>query len=361
MIRLIGCTILGDYDANACIFNVEDESSSFEFYHTEAFESGVVCSAAPVLIYNSEVSVPVSDDAAKVTCQTEGIVDYCAFDCSRATRRTMAASPAGEHTPHVTRMLKARAVLEWLNPTPPSCSPDGDRFDPYLLDDPLTQCRDSPQLYIPQREFTVSVAKEDGPSSLTMLLVNTGEERMYWNVTTTNDTNVDAWAVSPSSGYIDPCEEPAKVTATLNPFNLSAQVDPYQLELAVESNSYQGGTRNLAVSAFVSAEPVPSRSFVTITSNASQLAAGSMVYFVVTPIDAADVVILDTSNQVYFATLTHPISNTSVSCRVVFDTSSEEQQGACEIPPNVCDFATDECSPPLGGFVLQVEHSSGIS
>jgi len=82
MIRLIGCTILGDYDANACIFNEEDESSSFEFYHTEAFESGVVCSAAPVLIYNSEVSVPVSDDATKVTCQTEGIVDYCAFDCS---------------------------------------------------------------------------------------------------------------------------------------------------------------------------------------------------------------------------------------------------------------------------------------
>ena len=89
MIRLIGCTILGDYDANACIFNVEDDSSSFQFYYTKAFESGVVCSAASVLIYNSEVIVPVSDDAATVTCsQTRNsnsqqcIVDYCAFDCS---------------------------------------------------------------------------------------------------------------------------------------------------------------------------------------------------------------------------------------------------------------------------------------
>ena len=73
---------MGDYDDVACIFNAEDDSSSFEFYYTKAFESGVVCTVAPVLIYNTEATLPLSDDAATVTCQTEGIVDYCAFDCS---------------------------------------------------------------------------------------------------------------------------------------------------------------------------------------------------------------------------------------------------------------------------------------
>ena len=82
VIRLIGCTILGDYDADACIFNDEDDLSSFAFYYTKAFESGVVCSVVPMLIYNTEVTLPLSHDAATVTCQTEGIIDYCAFDCS---------------------------------------------------------------------------------------------------------------------------------------------------------------------------------------------------------------------------------------------------------------------------------------
>ena len=82
LIRLIGCTILGDYGADVCIFNDEDDSSSFEFYYTKAFESGVVCSVVPMLIYNTEVTLPLSHDAATVTCQTEGIIDYCAFDCS---------------------------------------------------------------------------------------------------------------------------------------------------------------------------------------------------------------------------------------------------------------------------------------
>ena len=80
------CSFLGDYDNDECIFNAEDDTSSFEFYYTaQAIERGVVCSAAPVLIYNTEVNLPISDDVATVTCQTEGIVDYCAFDCSSGT------------------------------------------------------------------------------------------------------------------------------------------------------------------------------------------------------------------------------------------------------------------------------------
>ena len=113
------------------------------------------------------------------------------------------------------------------------------------------------------------------------------------------------------------------------------------------------------MNAFVSAEPVPSSSFVNITSLVSQLAAGSSINFVVAPIDAAGMFILDTSDQAYFSTLSHPESNTSVSCRVVFDTISAEQQGTCEIPALVCN-ADALCSPPVGYFVLEVPDSQAI-
>jgi hypothetical protein len=117
----------------------------------------------------------------------------------------------------------------------------------------------------------------------------------------------------------------------------------------------------ISVSAFVAADAVASKSVVRITTPVEQLAAGDAVHFTVTPIDGADVIILDSANLAYFATLTHTPTNTEVSCRVAFDTSSGRQEGSCEIPGFVCDLdpGSDECLPPVGEFVIKVEDAEG--
>jgi hypothetical protein len=76
------------------------------------------------------------------------------------------------------------------------------------------------------------------------------------------------------------------------------------------------------------------------------------VAFTVTPVDATGIVILDPTEFAYFATLTHPASNTNVTCRVGYDSVSNKQEGACDIPDLVCDYeaGSGECdmSPPGG-------------
>ena len=116
------------------------------------------------------------------------------------------------------------------------------------------------------------------------------------------------------------------------------------LQLELNLNSYRDSAHSLFVNAFLSAEPVPSISSIAMTNTHTQLVAGSMADFVVAPIDAAGVVILDMSNQAYFGTLTHLASNMSVACRVVFDTSTGEQIGTCGIPNRVRN-ANAPCTP----------------
>ena len=155
---------------------------------------------------------------------------------------------------------------------------------------------------------------------------------MKRNVTTVRvNGTVVPWLVKPRPGSLIGCDL-GTITVTLPTWNLTAQAIPYVLQLELNSNSYRDSTHSIFVNAFLSATPVPSLSSVVMTNAHTQLVAGSMVDFVVTPIDAAGVVILGMSNQAYLGTLAHLASNMSVTCRVVFDTSTGEQIGTCGIP-----------------------------
>ena len=81
-VRAEGCSFSGTYDNDECVFYAGDASSTFAFYWTRSFESGVICAVTPVLIYNPNASMPLSDDSASIACDDVGIESYCAFDCS---------------------------------------------------------------------------------------------------------------------------------------------------------------------------------------------------------------------------------------------------------------------------------------
>ena len=114
--RFERCTFLGEYDNNTCLLYTSDADSKFFIYYPRMFESGVVCSASKVVVYNSSVAIPASTsyETAILTCQSSEIFDYCAYDCS---------------TNDGTGGIMC------------SCTVDGVSLDPYLLDDPVSGCQ----------------------------------------------------------------------------------------------------------------------------------------------------------------------------------------------------------------------------
>ena len=334
------CRFLGDYANEACVFYSEEEATALMFYHTQAFESGVVCSASPPLIYNSNVSIPLSSTSEDaMACESADILDYCQYDCGPG-----AADIGG-------------IVC--------SCTADDQQFDPYVLDDKgAITCLNSARLNIPQSEFTLVVTKQRQPSSLQIVFTNAGDKLLTWNATIVgaNGHEMSPWLVTPAAGTLIGCELGA-VQVALTTWNLTARTEVYDLQIELTSNSLRDVTHNISVSAFVAAEAVPSKSDITITSNLALLAAAETVHFSVNPIDGAGLGILDTANQAYFATLAHAKSTTTVSCRIVYDTISGLQDGSCEIPTLVCNTRTGsgECeqSSPTGDFELSVSDARG--
>ena len=337
--RFDRCAFRGAYETDECVISSGDEESKFLLFHHRAFESGVICSASPVLVYGANVSVPFSSShEAAMTCQSPDIFEYCQYDCTSS-----AAEMGGISC---------------------SCTSDEQRFDPELLADKGAQsCLNSALLSVPETEFTLAVTKQRGPSSLKIVFANAGDKILIWNLTNIGASSIaEAWSIKPAGGYLLGCGV-GTVEVALLTWNLTARANAYKMWLVLTSNSYRDSTYNISISAFVAAEPVPSRCSVNVTSHLSQLAAGNAVRFIVEPVDAAGVTILDTASQAYFANLEHSMSTTSVPCRVVYDPSSGQQEGACEIPTVVCksDTTFSDCvpSPPVGEFLLDVEDADG--
>ena len=332
------CEFRGVYDSDDCVISSADEESMFLFYYRQPFQSGVVCSASPVLIYNTNVTIPLSSShEAAMACQSDKILDYCKYDCASG-----AANVGGITC---------------------TCISDGRELDPFLLDDAVSGCMNSALLSVPETEFTLAVTKQRGPSSLKIVFANAGDKILIWNLTNIGASSIaEAWSIKPAGGYLLGCGV-GTVEVALLTWNLTARANAYKMWLVLTSNSYRDSTYNISISAFVAAEPVPSRCSVNVTSHLSQLAAGNAVRFIVEPVDAAGVTILDTASQAYFANLEHSMSTTSVPCRVVYDPSSGQQEGACEIPTVVCksDTTFSDCvpSPPVGEFLLDVEDADG--
>jgi hypothetical protein len=336
--RFDHCAFKGAYGTGACVVSSEDDGSKVLFYYHRGFESGVVCSASPVLAYNTSVSIPLSVFyETAVTCQSDNILEYCKHDCASG-----AANVGGITC---------------------TCISDGRELDPFSQEDAMSSCINSALLSVPETEFTLAVTKQRDPSSLKIVFTNAGDKVMKWNLTTVGASDkAKVWSINPSSGHLPGCGV-GTVEVALSTWNLAARANAYEMRLVLTSNSYRDSTYNISISAFVAAEPIPSRSSVNITSHLFQLAAGNTVRFIVEPVDAAGVTILDTASQAYFANLEHSMSTTSVPCRVVYDPSSGQQEGAYEIPNVVCksDTTFSDCvpSPPVGEFLLDVEDTDG--
>ena len=87
------CSFVGDYGDDECavvtdsyVDGAQSRVSDLEFYYTQAFPNGTVCSAGTnmIIAYNNDVPMPFAsaDSADLLSCQYESIGVYCAFDCA---------------------------------------------------------------------------------------------------------------------------------------------------------------------------------------------------------------------------------------------------------------------------------------
>ena len=79
----LSCSIVGDYGDDECVI---DSDGILEFYYTQAFLNGTVCSGATtaIVVYNGDAVVPFSSSSSAdlISCQDESISEICAFDCA---------------------------------------------------------------------------------------------------------------------------------------------------------------------------------------------------------------------------------------------------------------------------------------
>ena len=77
------CSFVGDYGDDECVI---DSDGTLEFYYTQAFSNGTVCSDATtaIVVYNGDAVVPFSSSSSAdlLSCQDESISEFCAFDCA---------------------------------------------------------------------------------------------------------------------------------------------------------------------------------------------------------------------------------------------------------------------------------------
>ena len=77
------CSFVGDYEDDVCVI---DSDGTLEFYFTQAFSNGTVCSDATtaIVVYNGDAVVPFSSSSSAelLSCQGESISAFCAFDCA---------------------------------------------------------------------------------------------------------------------------------------------------------------------------------------------------------------------------------------------------------------------------------------
>jgi hypothetical protein len=206
--RFDRCAFLGEYDTDTCVLLSEDSASTFLFYYQQqAFPSGgMVCSASEVVVYNANVSVPVSasHEAAIVTCQSSAILDYCEYDCS------------------------ANAGIGGISC---SCTVDDASLDPELFDDKGAQsCLNSALLKVPQTEFTIVATKQREPSELQVAFANAGARPLTWNVTATARATNIPWSITPPNGTLVGCDL-GILKIVLPTWNLTARVAPYELQV----------------------------------------------------------------------------------------------------------------------------------
>ena len=78
--RFDRCVFIGAaYDSTTCVLYSEDDDSEFLFYYHLEFETGAFCAAFPVLVYSSNVFIPLSSshETTVMPCQSPNIFEFC--------------------------------------------------------------------------------------------------------------------------------------------------------------------------------------------------------------------------------------------------------------------------------------------
>ena len=82
-ISFFSCSFGGDYGDDECVI---DAHGILEFYYTQAFSNGTVCSGATtaIVVYNGDAAVPFSSSSSAdlLSCQSESISEFCTYDCA---------------------------------------------------------------------------------------------------------------------------------------------------------------------------------------------------------------------------------------------------------------------------------------
>ena len=243
------------------------------------------------------------------------------------------------------------------------CDVDGVMMDPLV-----GSCLTAPNIGVPERKLTILVTKPNEVQGA-FFFVNTGDNDLSYALVQIG-TGQHPWDVAPSVGTLSRDVAVQTLTFTLDSTRVQARAGEYTSKFSLLSNSFDEADRNvtLVTNLVVSAEPVARLSNVTL-HNPSGVVAGGSLSFYLTLMDLAHIEILDAFDVAYSAMLTHPDSATTVPCSVLYDTKAERHQGGCGLPSLVCtddDASTttkcepEELSPPVGGFVLEVNDTQGM-
>lgn len=284
---------------------------------------------AHIVVRNNEGPATADVQAATlVSCGYEAIIDYCLLEAECTD---------------VTTGLRCYCYADGVQTDPnlAACSSSGE-ISSLVLGSEKTQL--------------LLLSKDDGNATTRLFFPNTGDVFILWGLVVSKNAEGLYWTFSSTNGTIE-AGDMQEIVLSLDMSGLQPRAAQYSTELTLNTSSPTptpfpiSSTTTVVVHTVISAMASTASSFTNVT-NVAQLAAGESVAFTVTPVDATGIVILDPTEFAYFATLTHPASNTNVTCRVGYDSVSNKQEGACDIPDLVCDYeaGSGECdmSPPGG-------------
>ena len=204
--------------------------------------------------------------------------------------------------------------------------------------------------------FTLLIDKSDDVIGRTSVFFsNTGDVLLEWRLALVANAEDAPWLASVYHGELG-ARETAEIILSLNTSLLQSRSMPYVTTFILNSSSPTPTPVPLAqsfgveLSAVVSANADPVSSSVEIL-NTTQLAARDVMQFIVVPIDNSGMVMMDTSNVAFDASLTHPASNATVLCRIFYVTKADHQHhlGECTLP-----------GLAAGGFTLDVRLGADV-
>ena len=231
----------------------------------------------------------------------------------------------------------------------------------------MAVCRESGQINVPNRLVTALLHKNSNNigvyqnSSQVLMFTNKGEQPLNWTLALAPGSAPLAGSFSPSEGVLEACDL-EEVEFVFDPTRLSARGTPYTLVYTLASSSLTDDQISITASVSVSADMDTRKSNVTLADTTTVYAGGSRgsMMFKVIPVDATGAEIQDASQLVYSAMLTHQASQESLSCSLKYDPGYKQTEGTCNIPESVCNGSDyDECSPPIGQFILAVRDTGG--